>query len=156
MNTDQQTALESVAGRSLSTDELTAIDALLSERNDVAIAEVINTGATPVAESITVSDVFDILYLTGDYLTLKQSQLSANPLALMAFEVLKDAKEIGSGRVAIQSPTAQYLFGQLLSAGLLSQAGLDALNAASLKQPPTVHYNAVSDALNIAEGRLTL
>lgn len=38
MTPAQQTALESLAGRPLSDDEIAAIDPLLPERNDVAIA----------------------------------------------------------------------------------------------------------------------
>ena len=152
----QQSALEAVAGRALTPQEIINIDDLLPIRNDVAIAEVITLGKPSVMVSLKVEDVFDTLFSTGDYMTLKMAQLQGNPLALMAFAVLDDAKRIGSGMVNLNAtPTAQMMT-QLQGAELLSATGYAALVALATVPGEAVNYNAVSDALNIAEGRMTL
>lgn len=156
MTPAQQSALESVAGRTLSVDELNAIEPLLVDRNDVEIAAIINTGRKSVVKSLAVEDVYDVLFFSGDYLTLKSAQLAGDADAVMAFAVLLDAKQIGPGTVNIQAAPTVALFSKLQSSGLLSQAGLDALTARATVFADPIHYNTVSDALNIAEGRMTL
>ena len=42
MTPAQQTALETVAGRALTPDEITSIDAYLPDRNDVEIAAILS------------------------------------------------------------------------------------------------------------------
>ena len=76
---------------------------------------------------LAVEEVFDSLYTTGDYSTLKAAQLSGNPLAVAAFETLRDAKTIGPGRVGLNLPATAGLLDQLQAAGLLTQGGRDAL-----------------------------
>ena len=83
----------------------------------------------PVLRSLAVEDVFDSLYTTGDYSTLKAAQLSGNPLAVAAFDTLRDAKSLGPGRVQLGLPATAGLLDQLQGAGLLTQAGRDALTA---------------------------
>lgn len=152
----QQSALEAVAGRALTPQEIIDIDDLLPIRNDVAIATLLSLGQPTKTVSLKVEDVFDTLFATGDYVTLKMAQLQGSPLAVMAFAVLDDAKRIGSGMVNLNAvPTAQMMT-QLQGAELLSATGYAALVALATVEGEVVNYNTVSDALNIAEGRVTL
>lgn len=156
MTPAQQAALESVASRPLTPAEYMDIDALLPTRNDVAIAAIINAGQAPILRSLRVEEVFDIVFSTGDYLALKAAQLQGNELAVMAFSVLSDAKTIGSGLVNLQLQTTVDLFDQMQAVGLLSGASRSAFADCASVRPEAIHYNTVSDALNVAEGRMTL
>ena len=156
MTPAQQSALESVAGRALTPTDISAIDALLPARQDVQIAAVLTAGQPPRTVSVAVEDVFDTLFATGDYVTLKTAQLAGNSLAVMAFGILADAKAIGPGKVNLQSPVTVGMLDQLQAAELLSQAGRDALDARAVVPAEPIHYNTVSDALNVAEGRMVL
>lgn len=148
--------LESVAGRPLAPDEIAAIATYLPARNDVAIAAILSDGQSPVMRSIRVEDVFAIVFETGDYIGLKTAQLEGHPLAVMAFAVLEDAKKLGSGMVDLQSATTDGLFNKLEAAGLLSGASRAGFSGVASVKPPAISFNAVSDALNVAEGRMTL
>jgi hypothetical protein len=156
MTPEQQAALESVCGRALTPDDISAIDPLLPDRNDVQIAALLTASQPDMRQSLRVEDVFEILYTCGDYATLKTAQLSGNAIAVMAFSILHDAKTIGHGLVNLDAPQTAALCDELQAATLLSQAGRDALEAHSKVRPMPIQYNAVSDALNVAEGRLTL
>lgn len=151
MTPTQQFALEGVVGRVLTADEIAAIDLLLPERNDTQIAAILAAGQPMRQVSVAVEDVFDALFSSGDYVTLKQAQLSGNPLAVMAFGMLSDAKSIGPGKVDLQSPVTYSMLDQLQAAELLSQAGRDALAARGVAQADPIQVNRVSDALNASE-----
>lgn len=150
MTPAQKTALEGlILGRSLTDDEVSAIDPLLPGRQDGQIAEVLNAGRGTALVSLLVEDVFDTLYFSGDYLTLKSAQLAGNPLAALAFSVLDDAKRLGVGKVKLDAAPTVVLLSQLRDSGLLTQAGIDALHArATVKVPDTITPIAVSRALN--------
>ena len=156
MNSAQQVALEAVAGRALTAPEIVKIDAVLTLRNDVEIAEVLSAGQPTCMVSLRVEDVFDVLFASGDYMTLKVAQLQGNASAIMAFAVLDDAKRIGSGMVALAAGPTQQLLANLKGLALLSDAGYNALVALATVPGASINYNTVSDALNIAEGRMTL
>lgn len=156
MTPAQQSALEAVCGRALTPTDIAAIDALLPARQDVQIAAVLTAGQPPRTVSVAVEDVFDALFETGDYAVLKQAQLAGNALAVMAFGMLSDAKSIGPGKVNLYSPVTVGVLDQLQAALLLSQAGRDALAERSVVTAEPIHYNRVSDALNVAEGRMVL
>lgn len=156
MTPAQQSALESVAGRPLTPVEIVAIDPYLADRNDVQIAAILSAGQPDVQVSILVEDVFVVLFASGDYMTLKAAQLQGNSDAAMAFAVLADAKNIGPGKVDVFSPITAGLLDKLQTASLLTQAGRDALSQRATQKAQPIHYNTISDALNIAEGRLTL
>lgn len=92
----------------------------------------------PSSRPLDVEEVFDSLYTTGDYSTLKAAQLSGNPLAVAAFETLRDAKSIGPGRVRLNLPATSGLLDQLQAANLLTQVGRDALeNRATILSGPS-------------------
>lgn len=156
MTDEQRSALEAVAGRALSDEEIAAIEPLLVDRNDVEIAAVINDGRPTITVSVAVEDVFDVLYSTGDYATVKTAQLQGQADAVLAFGFLQDAKNIGPGKVNLTAPLTVGMFDRLQTAGLLSATGRASLLERAESKADPVHYNAVSDALNAAEGRLVL
>ena len=125
-----------------------ALQALAAVRDDAGIAAAITATLPPRRISLRVEDVFDLLYASGDYVTLKQEELAGNPLAVMAFAFLRDAKQIGPGMVNLDAPTTVAQFDALQAAELLSQAGRDALNAAGWVAADPVRTNDVSEVLN--------
>ena len=132
--------------------EISAIDPLLDTRNDSEIAAVLTSGQPPRRTSVRVEDLFDALYRSGDYATLKQAQLSGNPIAVTAFAFLQDAKNLGSGLVDIDAALTIAQFDALQAADLLSQVGRDAVEARGWADADPVNINKLSDALNaIAE-----
>jgi hypothetical protein len=150
MTPAQQSALESVAGRALTALEITALEPFIQPecRNDVEIAAILTTGQPQRRALIRVEDVFATLYQTGDYVTLKQAQLAGNPLAVLAFGFLLDAKQLGSGMVDLDAPATIAQFDALEAAGLLSQVGRDALDAKGWVNVEAISLAAVSEALN--------
>jgi len=111
------------------TNEMPKISGQEALAKDQAIADLINAARPPQMVSIAVEDVFDALFSSGDYMTLKMAQLQGNQNAVMAFSVLEDSKRIGSGKVALDSPITAGLLDLLQSDSMLSQAGRDAMNA---------------------------
>lgn len=159
MTASQQAALEALIGRSLTTADAAAIEPLLdpNNRNDVAIAAWVNAARPAVKVSLRVEEVFDVLFASGDYVTLKTASLAGDPRAVMAFETLRDARQIGSGTVNLQLPPTAALLDQLQSEPpLLSDVGRTALVAAATQAAPAIDIDAVSRALNLAEGRMVL
>lgn len=158
MNAAQQSALEALMGRQLTLAEITAIDSLLdpNNRNDIAITDLINKGQVDIVGSIPVDDVFDVLYESGDYITLKSAQMAGNPVAALAFAALYDAKQIGKNAVNFALPTTIASLDQLEAAQLLSVAGRSALIARSTQKAIVKTVDEVSRALNIAENRMVM
>lgn len=147
----QKAALEALVKRALTAEEYMVIDSLLPARNDLAITEVINRGAEPVVKSVPVEVVFNVLFASGDYLTLKAAQMAGNPSANMAFSVLADSKTIGPGMVNLRAPATVQLLDTLQAQELLSLAGRSALDACAVVAAEPLHCNAISDALNALE-----
>jgi hypothetical protein len=109
---------------------------------DQAIADIINAETVEVMVSIPVEEVFDALFTSGDYLSIKQAQMGGNPVAAMCFAVLDDTKRIGPGRVNLELPGTKGLLDQLQSASLLTQGGRDALTARAtvIKRASEIKY----------------
>lgn len=156
MTPAQQAALEEVVGRVLTSDELTALDDLVSTRKDVEIAAILTAGQPSRLVSVAVEDVFSALYASGDYMTLKTAQLQGSQSAAFAFAVMADAMAIGPGKVDFASAQTTNMLDRLQAEALLSAPGRAALLALATRPAAPIHYNAVSDALNVAEGRLLL
>ena len=148
MTPAQLTALEAVAGRSLTEAEQTAIDAFLPDRNDVAIAEILSVGRVTVRP-------FEI----GNGLILSTIGLTSGNALLdylgtdATFRHVKPLLE--QGRLDVSSVLVRGALDGFASAGLITQGEADALKSLA-ETPNPIHYNAVSDALNVAEGRLVL
>lgn len=96
---------------------------------DGTILAVMQARVTPVVGSATVEQVFDQLYLSGEYLALKQAQMQGDTDAVMAFAVLSDAKMYGPGKVAMGSPYTLGMFNALKAKNLITQSSIDALIA---------------------------
>lgn len=159
MTPQQRQALEGIHGAPLSAQQIEAIDPLLDwdNRDDVAIAALLSSWQQPVMRSLTVDQVFDILFAAGEYSAMKQAQLAGDPRAVMAFALLMDAKQLGSGTVNLQlQATIDLLDSLQAEPALLTQAGRTALTTAATADAPAISVSEVSDALNLAEGRLTL
>lgn len=124
---------------------------LVPVRDCAGILEALNDrtgGLVEVQQSISVEDVFDSLFTTGDYVALKTAQLNGNPLAVMAFATLDDAKHIGPGRVHLGLAGTAGLLEQLVSAGLLSEAGMAALAARAIR-PVSLAEQTIGRQANI-------
>lgn len=149
MTPEQQTALETVAERPLSADEIASIEPLLADRNDVAIATILSVGRVKLTPTeIGVGRILATIGLTAGNLLLD---------ALYAITEFRHIKPlIEQGRLDIADPLPRAALDGLVG----SIEGFTQAHAAALKalaeQPDPIRYNAVSDALNIAEGRLTL
>lgn len=88
-----------------------------------------------VGSSVSVQDVFDILFSTGDWSVIKQEYLKGNALAVLVTNILQDAKSLGSGSVNLDSEQTKDLITALFQSGLLSQVGVDALQTLRPKTP---------------------
>lgn len=149
MTPEQQNALESVAERSLTQDEITVIDRFLPDRQDIQIAEVLSVGRIKlVKHTIGKGDVLDTIgFESGNALL---DAVEANTL----FRHVKP--ELDRGDLDISRPIVRGALDNM--AGVVS--GFTQVHANALKAlaevPDPIHFNKVSDALNIAEGRLTL
>ena len=148
MTPAQQTALEAVAGRALTEDEIDAIDPLLPDRKDVQIAAILSVGRVTTAYTEIGNGL--ILATIGlasgntllDYLATDATFRHVRPL-------------LEQGRLDVSSALVRGALDQFAAGGVITQTEADVLKALA-ETPNPIHYNAVSDALNIAEGRMTL
>ena len=148
MTPAQQTALESVVGRNLTAAEIAAIDPLLPDRNDVAIAEILSVGRVTVRP-------FEI----GNGLVLATIGLTSGNALLDMLTSQPDFRHVKplleQGRLDLSSALVRAALDGFAQVGVITQAEADAIKALA-EIPNPIHYNAVSDALNVAEGRLVL
>lgn len=149
MTPEQKTALETVVGRPLTTTEEADIDALLPNRQDVQIAETLSVGRVTLVE--THVDEGKILSTIG---------LAAGNALLDAIDAGTEFRHAKKQLTNRGLDVSQTLVRQVLDALVTAVDGFDQPHADAIKalaeQPNPIHFNAVSDALNIAEGRLTL
>lgn len=119
------------------------------------IAAIAAALTVPELQPIAVEEVFDVLFASGDYLTLKTAQMQGHPAAAMAFAVLADAKALGPGRVNLDRAATVQLLDQLEAANLLSSDGRAALVAAAT-QPSVVTARDVELAIKSDTGEYLL
>jgi len=136
----------------IQTNEMPKISGAEASAKDQAIADLINAARPSQMVSITVEEVFDALFSSGDYMTLKMAQLQGSSSAVMAFSVLEDSKRIGSGSVDLASPTTTGLLDLLQSEALLSQTGRDALITKAAKPAEQVTAADISRAVRGPRG----
>ena len=150
MTPDQQTALESLACRSLSADEIAAIDPLLPERNDVAIAALLPPKVTIQSTPIGIGTILAVLAPNGGaFLDALETLGQTDSNVKWALKLIEQSNfDVG------MEATRQQMQAFAQAAPSFSD-GIAALLATAERSEP-IHYNAVSDALNIAEGRLML
>ena len=151
MTQAQQAAIEAVAGRALTGDEIAAIDPLLPARNDVAIANILSAGRVKTQPTpIGIGTVLAVMAPSGgEFLNTLESMGATDANVKWALKMIEQQTfDVGHPvtraqleSFAVAAPTMAAAVGALLS-------------VAEVADP--IHYNAVSDALNIAEGRVTL
>ena len=150
MTPAQQTALESIVGRSLTADEITSIDPLLPDRNDVAIAALLPPKVLIQSTPIGIGTILAVLAPNGGaFLDALESAGTSDPNVKWALKLIEQSNfDVG------MAATRQQM--QAFAQAVPSFAdGIAALLATAERSEP-IHYNAVSDALNVAEGRLML
>lgn len=150
MTPAQQTALESLAGRPLSEDEIAAIEPLLPERNDVAIAALLPPKVTVQSTPIGIGTILAVLAPSGGaFLDALESAGVSDPNVKWALKLIEQSNfDVG------MEATRQQMQAFAQAAPSFAD-GIAALLATAERSEP-IHYNAVSDALNVAEGRITL
>ena len=150
MTPAQQFALESVAGQSLTAEQISAIDPLLPERNDVAITALLPSKVTVVSTPIGIGTILAVLAPNGGtFLDALETLGQTDANVKWALKLIEQSNfDVGMAATRAQ----MIAFAQAAPA---FSDGITALLATAERSEP-IHYNAVSDALNIAEGRLTL
>ena len=157
MTPAQQSALEAVAGRTLTAQEYVDIDSLLPGRNDVAIAAILSTGRTRIeSKQIGRGTILAVMApMGGLFIGTLRDIGDIRPRTMDSANVAEVVGLIDRGEfdVGMEASRAQL---QIFAAANVDMApGIAALLAVAEVANP-IHYNTVSDALNIAEGRLTL
>lgn len=150
MTPAQQSALESVAGKALTADQIAAIEPFLVDRNDVAIAALLPPKVTVQSTPIGIGTILAVLAPNGgQFLDALEAAGQSDPNVKWALKLIEQS----NFDVGMSATRAQMIaFAQAAPA---FADGITALLATAERSEP-IHYNAVSDALNIAEGRLTL
>lgn len=152
MTPAQQTALEGLVGRSLTAEEVTAIDAHLPNRRDDLIAQVLSAGRVrAVKTNGGIGTVLETLGpLDGAAVLDGLEAIKAGNAAVKWAWFLIERGELDFG-----SPATRGMIDQLVAGGALPAAAGAALKAVA-EVPNPITVGQVSDALNVAEGRLTL
>jgi len=151
MTPEQLTALEGVAQRALTPVEVQAISPLLADREDTAIAAILSAGRKSVQPTpIGIGTVLAVMAPDGGAFLNAMEQLGATDA-----NVKWSLKMIEQATFDVGHPVARAQLQAFASAQPALAAAISALLASAEVASP-VHYNTVSDALNIAEGRLTL
>lgn len=151
MTPAQHSALESLAGRTLTGDDIATLDPLLALRNDVALAAHLSQGRVTIqSRTIGIGTVLATLAPEGGaFLDAIEALAALDPNVKWGMKLLERA-ELDVG----MSATRALLAGIAANVPDLA-AGINALLALAEVADP-IRYNALSDALNVAEGRLTL
>lgn len=152
MNAKELEALEGLVGRELSETEAAEIDAVMEGRNDVAIAQILSRGRQqPRAFLIGFGAVLaEMVPVGGEFLDKLVEVGQTDRDVYWAVELLR-AGQLNVGHAVTQFKLAQLK--QSLPAKFA--APIDKLMALGVQGNP-INYGAVSDALNIAQERMTL
>src|SRR5574340_1067325 len=94
---------------------------------DQSVADLLNAGTQLVTRPLRVDEVFDVLFTSGDWVSIETARLGGNQTAVLCQAVLSSAKSLGPGLVDLEAPATINLLDQLQQAALLSQTGRDAL-----------------------------
>lgn len=147
MTPAQKTALENLVGRSLSAQEESDIDVFLPDRNDVAIAAILSAGRVKSNKrEIGNGTVLEVLGIPSANYLLDAVNTDTN------FRYVKPLLE--QGRLMIGTSLVRATIKSLVPSVITAEQA-DALCSLGLDSDP-IHYNRVSDVLNVAEGRMTL
>ena len=150
MTPAQQFALESVAGHSLTAEQIAAIEPYLADRNDVAIATLLPPKVMVISTPIGIGTILAVLAPNGGaFLDALESAGQSDPNVKWALKLIEQSN-FDVGMAATRAQMAAFA-----QAAPAFADGIAALLATAERAEP-IHYNAVSDALNVAEGRLML
>jgi len=152
MDATQIAALEAVAGRALTSTEKASIDPLVQVRNDVAIAALLSAGRTK--HGPTQIGEGTVVAVLGD------------PRGGMFLDAVVDLGEqdrtvywgmapVRRGVLDLSIPAARASLAALKERLVEFADDIDKLLKCGV-MPDPIHFNTVSDALNKAEGRMTL
>ena len=151
MTPAQQSALEGLVGRKLTAIEIAAIDTQLTDRNDVAIAAILSTDRVRVVPMrIGVGTIMAKMRPNGGAFLDALEQLTTTDSNVKWTLMLIKQSNFDIGLAETREELANFA---------ASHPELATAIAALLAVPEVtdpIHYNAVSDVLNVAEGRLTL
>ena len=151
MTPAQQTALEGLVARALSAAEIAVIEPLLAVRNDVAIADILSMGRVRIEPMrVGIGTLLAVMAPNGGAFLDALEALAATDS-----NVKWTLKLIEQSNFDIGLPVTRTQLADFATAHPELAAHITALLAVA-EQPAPIHYNAVSDALNVAEGRLTL
>ena len=151
MTPAQQAALDSVAGRPLTAQETVDIDALLPMRNDVAIAAILSVGRVITRPTpIGIGTVLAVMAPAGgDFLNALESMGAADSNVKWALKMIEQ------GTFDVGHPVTRAQLVDFAGKAPAMSGAIAALLAVA-EAPDPISFNTVSDALNIAEGRMTL
>lgn len=159
MTPNERSALEALAGRAFTAEDDAVIDAALPARRDDLIAAHLSTGRARVVSHFAsergILERFPLGPLAADELlaALEAFAQTAHPMARIVGRALKFLAQPEG--LDIGAPATQGLIDQLVAGGVLTEAQRDGLRAMAT-QPDPITTNQVSDALNKAQGLLTL
>jgi len=151
MTLAQQTALEAVACRALTSEEIQVLDPLVSLRNDVEISKILSRGRIKVQPStIGIGTVLAVMAPSGgEFLNALESTGATDANVKWALKMIEQSTfDVGH-------PVTRSQLAAFAAANPTMTTAVNVLMAVAEVADP-IHYNVVSDALNIAEGRLTL
>lgn len=162
MTPAQRSALESLAARTLMVGEIAALEPLLAIRDDVAIAALLSTGrVTVVSHRIGELGILDLLGPVAGDAFLAALEASTGPEALpeglrpYCGAIRRGVAWLKTDGLDVGAGTTRVLLDALAAGGVLDGAAVLAIKASAERASP-IPYAAVSDVLNVAEGRLTL
>lgn len=145
MTPNQTAALETLVGRQLTQEEVTAIDQAITSlgRDDAAIAEVLSEGRTkPKPVEIGKGTIIEVLDLPAGNAFLDAIEGNAD------FRHVKHL--LTDGRLRVDSAMVSALTAGFVQAGLITTGQRTALLALGL-QPDPITERAVTLALNAAQ-----
>lgn len=151
MTPAQQATLEACARRPLTQADIDVLDPLLAVRNDGAIAAHLSVGRVKVVPTpIGPGTVMSLLTPNGgDFLNAIEALGAVDANAKWSMWMIKNSTfDVGHPATRAQLPAFAAAHPEMASA-------VAVLLAAAERDDP-IHYNEVSDKLNIAEGRLTM
>lgn len=181
MTPAQKTALEGLVGRSLTSPEIESIEPHLASRNDVAIAQVLSTGRVKyqtkmisergvrAALSIPAGSALMRLFREADADIANGVIPAWLPPVLNAMSVPAEmhedfAEAIGSAYrwlvqdagLDIGSPASRQMLDLIAASNPAKFGATVAIIKGLAGAADPINFNSVSDALNVAEGRMTL
>lgn len=154
MTPAQQAALEACAGRPLVQADFDVLEPLLPGRNDVAIAAHLSIGRVRYVH-VPIAAIQAYMQSHGIWWVLKTAAADPTHAGQQAAAAVMEVASARYENIDLRLSFVGFILSALVTSGLMSADDLAAFSAMGQLADP-VHYNEVSDRLNIAEGRLTL